>query len=252
MMRITMISTAALCLCLLVVVPITARADQGGDALAAQCPAFAAWMKAHHKDHPASHATATAKPSDPALRKQLLSMARADQDARNAWIQSGTKPNSPEMKHMMAVDADNLTQLRKILAHGFPTSAMVGRKGVEAAFLLVQHATGDVDLQARVLPQVARLQARGEISGNDFALLTDRVLRMHHKPQRYGTQFMRDAHTHGAMVLQPTEDLAHVDARRARLGLPPLEAYACVLSFEYHIPALLHPPKDAAASPRTP
>ncbi|MBB6185206.1 DUF6624 domain-containing protein [Oleiagrimonas soli] len=233
------------------VVSMSAMADGGGGdtSLEAACPAFAAWEQAHHKPPEKAHVADTATPTDPILRKRLLAMFKADQDARNAWIAAGLAMDGPLAKRMQQVDADHLVQLRKMLAaHGFPTPAMVGKDGVQAAFILVQHATRDPALQASVLPQLAKLRAAGDVSGQDFALLTDRVLREQGKPQRYGTQFISDKRTHGVMMLQPTEDLAHVDARRAEVGLPPLAAYVCILSASYHKPVSMQVVKDAPAA----
>lgn len=178
-------------------------------------------------------------------------MLKRDQDARFALIRSqGSKDQKALALKVTAVDAANLKRLAPMLdAHGFPTPAMVGRDGVQAAFILVQHAESDPALQARMLPQLAKLRSKGEVSGQDFALLTDRVLRAQGKPQRYGTQFEPDKVHDGTMVLEPTEDPGHVDARRAEVGLPPLKDYACLLSAVYHQKVSLSAPGSKAARP---
>ena len=211
---------------------IAARPSGTGSDPMAQCPAFMAWLKAHHAH--AKPATPV-KPSDPALRATLLAMLKRDQAARQAVIRAqGTKHQPARVRAMLAVDAANLKRLAPMLDRlGFPTPAMVGRGGVHAAFILVQHADRDPALQARMLQQLAKLRAKGLVSGQDLALLTDRVLRAQGKPQRYGTQFEQDKAHPGVLVAQPMVDPAHVDARRAQVGLPPLRDYACVLSKMY-------------------
>ena len=197
-------------------------------------------MKAHHTVHEAKHPAKAVKLSDPSLRKHLLAMYKADQDVRNAWIKAGLKLSSPQAKRMEEVDANNLVRLKKILAaNGFPTLAMVGKEGVHAAFILVQHATRDPALQEHVLLQLEKLYKRGDVTGQDFAMLTDRVLLGQGKPQIYGTQFISDKNTHGEIMLRPIRDVAHVDSRRASVGLPPLKMYACVLSHYYNKPFFL-------------
>jgi hypothetical protein len=234
---------------LLAVTAFAASAGQISDkTLDQQCPAFSSWEKAQHK--PVSTKRVT-KPTDPALRKQLLGMFKIDQDARDALIKAGIQKPDPKLaKRMLEVDAANLKKLKPIIAsHGFPTPSMVGKDGVDAAFILVQHADSDPGFQAKVLPQLARLRKQGAVSGQDFAMLTDRVLRAQHKRQRYGTQFF-NKHTHGVMVPEPMQDPAHVDARRARVGLPPLAVYACILSVYYKTPVSIHAPQSWVKHPQ--
>ncbi|MGS0641112.1 DUF6624 domain-containing protein [Xanthomonas oryzae] len=76
--------------------------------------------------------------------------------------------------------------------------------------------------------------ATQDVAPDDVALLTDRVLLAQGKPQRYGTQFHRDADDR--MALQPTEDEAGLDARRLRMGLPPMDQYKKMLQDIYHAP----------------
>ncbi len=63
----------------------------------------------------------------------------------------------------------------------------------------------------------------GEVSPEDVAFLTDRLLVAEGKKQRYGTQFTQV----GRQFLPlPIADEANVDARRKEAGLPPLAEYA--------------------------
>jgi hypothetical protein len=134
---------------------IAARPSGTGSDPMAQCPAFMTWLKAHH--HHESRPAHAYKPSDPGWRMQLLAMLKRDQAARQAMIRAqGTKHQPARVRAMLAVDAANLKRLAPMLdRHGFPTPAMVGRDGVQAAFILVQHADRDPALQARMLPQLA-------------------------------------------------------------------------------------------------
>jgi hypothetical protein len=62
----------------------------------------------------------------------------------------------------------------------------------------------------------------GELSRQQYALLTDRVLLAQGKKQRYGSQVeVKD----GQSVPLPLDDAEHVDARRATMGLEPLADY---------------------------
>ena len=67
-----------------------------------------------------------------------------------------------------------------------------------------------------MLPLVRASFELGEIRGEALALLTDRVLVEDGELQRYGTQAEI---VDGAVRFSPIEDEAHVDERRAGLGL---------------------------------
>lgn len=174
-----------------------------------------------------------APPTRPALRTNLLVMAKQDQDVRQAWQPTGNTVDmaDPLIVHLRQVDSANLKRLKHIVRQdGFPTAAMVGLDGVKAAWLLTLHAEGDADFIQEVLNLTTRHVRRGEVSGNDVALLTDDLLSAQGKPQRYGTNFsFRD----GELKPEPMEDEANVDRRRQAAGLGTLENYACVVRANY-------------------
>ena len=174
---------------------------------------------------------------DRALRDQFLSRVDRDQAVRDTFAmqlrETGTL--TPELiASMRAVDSANLAWLKpQILRAGFPTTAQVGREGVLAAALLVQHADADPGFQAAVLPMLEARYKAGIVSGQEVAMLTDRVAKAQGRPQRFGTQ---TTIADGQVVIDPIEDSAHVDARRAAMGLPPLAEYKRVLDSAYARP----------------
>lgn len=220
---------------LMVVTVVAAQAADSSDAqMARQCPNLAAWIQAkkvevaaQRKAHPPT------KPTEPALRAELLKMSDVDQRVRNAAINGGGK--RPELfAAITRVDARNLPRIKQIDAsQGFPTRAQVGRDGVQAAWLLVQHADSDPVFQAHVLAELQPRVREGDIQGQPYAMLTDRVLVNQHKLQRYGTQF---GAVKGQLQADPMEDPANVDKRRAAIGLPPLADYECLLQMSYKMP----------------
>jgi hypothetical protein len=106
----------------------------------------------------------------------------------------------------------------------WPSPELVGRDGSEAALSLVQHA--DQAFQKEILPLVKKAYRSGGRSGPSYALLLDRVLVGEGKPQVYGTQAKRIEEWNGQEpTLQPIEDEANVDKRRAEVGLSPLSEY---------------------------
>ncbi len=200
----------------------------------AKCPGAAAFVRADEQHRQAlAQRLAGSVPTEPRLRERLLEMARIDQQARDGdW-------SPPMIEKMLAVDAANLPEIRRIVADhgGLPRALQVGADGVAAAWLLVQHADGDADFQRQVLGGIMPLVESGEVSAHDFVLLTDRVLVNAGKPQRYGSQL---AAVGGKWQPKPMEAPEQVDQRRAAVGQMPLADYLCVASRMF--PA---PPADA-------
>lgn len=219
-------------LALSVLSPALAMADDGDAALFKACPGVGVWAADHpHSSEKAAHGQETEHVSDPALRRELATRSANDQRARKAMIAAGSGAGAAGKK-AAAVDVDNLRWLKAVVDNqGFPTTAQVGKSGFNDAWLLVQHADSDPAFQAAVLEQLKPLLTHDGVPRPQFALLTDRVLRHQGKPQRYGSQFMPAKD--GSFALEPTEDMAHLEQRRAAMGLMPLPAYQCVLGFTY-------------------
>ncbi len=118
--------------------------------------------------------------------------------------------------------------------YGWPGPELVGKDGTEAAFLLVQHS--NLAFQKEMLPLVQNAYRSGKLSGQSYALLLDRVLVGEGKPQVYGTQAKRFEEWKGKEpVLEPIEDEANVDKRRAEVGLSPLAEYIELLKRLYFL-----------------
>lgn len=171
---------------------------------------------------------------DSAYREELFTRLKTDQAVRDTFAQDMRTlgwPTPATAERMASVDSGNTAWLKqKILTQGFPTPEQVGPDGVNAAFLLVQHADADLEFQERVLPMIEAAYRRGTVDGQNLGLLTDRVLKARGQKQRYGTQTTMKA---GRLVIDPIEDSANVDDRRAMLGLPPLKAYKKLLDSLY-------------------
>lgn len=215
-------------------VAVAQAADSDDAQMARQCPNLATWIHAKKAEVAAQRkAHPPTKPTQPVLRAELLKMSDADQKVRNAAINGGGK--RPELfAAITKVDARNLPRIRQIDAkQGFPTRVQVGSDGVAAAWLLVQHADSAPAFQAHVLAELRPRVRDGDIQGQPYAMLTDRVLVNQHKPQRYGTQFSA---VKGQLQADPMEDPANVDKRRAAIGLPPMADYECLLRVSYKMP----------------
>jgi hypothetical protein len=177
---------------------------------------------------------------EPALRQELLAMEKEDQQVRAAVLKAlGEKGISlgdaksitdpallkfflEQAGKMSAVDQKNRVRLKEVVdKHGWPGKSLAGKDGAHAAWLLVQHADGELAFQKRCLA-LMKSAAKGDVEPQEIAYLTDRILVAEKKKQTYGTQLQRQG---DRFTPQPIEDEANVDKRRAEVGLPPLAEY---------------------------
>lgn len=179
---------------------------------------------------------------DPQLRRQLLALFAEDQAARNAWnekYRAGDK--NVDMAPVAAIDKKSSKALEAAIAkHGWPGKSIVGEDGAHAAWLLVQHADHDRNLQKAVLARMKPMVESREVTSTDYAYLYDRVAVGEKRKQLYGTQF-----DNGEPA--PIEDEANVDARRKDVGLGTMAEYRQQMLKAYGPPKL--PTTPAAQNP---
>jgi hypothetical protein len=159
--------------------------------------------------------------SDQDLRQELLTLASKDLEVRQELSEKGELFGGYHPR-MQVVHSRNAARLRAILDdHGWPCASTVGEDAAEAAWLVLQHAIGDPDLQRRGLGLLEAAVAAGRAPAWQAAMLEDRIRMFEGRPQRYGTQLWPNEH--GAMRLYEIEDTAQVQARRREVGLEPLD-----------------------------
>jgi hypothetical protein len=154
------------------------------------------------------------------LRTELLAMQAEDRRVRDELLKAGTLSNgyNPDMA---AVHTRNAARLREIIAqYGWPTRILVGVDGEVAAFMVLQHAIGDPELQRSVVPLLEQAVAQSEAPQWQLAYLVDRIAFFEGRPQRYGTQF--DYDEQGYLVVYTVEDPERVNQLRQSVGLEPL------------------------------
>jgi hypothetical protein len=215
------VGTACLVLALLAM-----RAPAQNPDIAAKCPdAVRERIELQSRTRPR---TAPATVMRPALRQNLLLLAKLDQEVRAHLRRTGSRIDSAtaEGLRLREVDSGNLKRLKYIVAQdGFPTAEMVGLDGVDAAWLLTLHAAADPDFQEEVLKLTVAHVRRGEIRSDQVAMLTDDLLQGRGKKQRYGTNYeLRD----GQLYPAPIEDEANADTRRREVGLLSLANDTCI------------------------
>lgn len=174
------------------------------------------------------------------LKQQLDSIHAADQGGRLKYdaIEKKYGVKSAEMtalwKEIEVTDNRNLQIIKKLLdTHGWPTKAEVGNTGNTTVFLVIQHS--DLATQQKYFPMAKQAAERGDLSKSGLALLQDRILIGEGKAQIYGSQLHTDPTT-GKTAFSPIEDEAHVDERRAAIGMEPLASYAKRFGLDYKLP----------------
>jgi hypothetical protein len=211
-----------------------ARAQAAAEKPAASDFDHAPWAIDLQKRHEALIAKNGAG-TDAGLRDELLAMVETDQNARG--VSHGQPIDKDKMQvasNMGEVDAQMTAQLKEIVAKdGWPTIALVGIGASNGAMLILTH-TRDHAWQLSLLPQLEELADTGKIDGSALALVIDKELVSEGKLQRYGTQFK---FVDGAMAMYAVEDADGLDARRATVFLPPMDAYKVMLSQMYHLKA---------------
>jgi hypothetical protein len=228
-MRMRQRSLAALIFSTLIPALALSQAPAGGASAPSTtkdpCPGGTAFIEKERARDAALHPQAEVPPTQPGLRTELKEMAARDQEARMASIQS---PGAASSAGVASIDAVNLAKLKSIVAEfGFPTLAMVGRGGVQDAWLLTQHADSDLDFQKHALALI-EASANAEVRPGDLAMLSDRIRIHEGKPQRFGSNF--DLKT---MQPTPIEDPEHVEQRRAQVHLMPMADYRCEMRQMY-------------------
>jgi len=170
---------------------------------------------------------------DEKLRAELLAMRDRDQRARDD-CNTGTTDERWKCYANMAetIDKPNTKRLNEIFKSiGFPDAKAVGKDGVEAFLLILQHSN-DLELKQQSLPGVTKAFKAKLLSPSEYANFTDRLLFNLGKPQVYGSNFELQ---HSRIVMSKTKDLKNLDKRRKKIGLPPIAEYARKLKEIYQM-----------------
>ena len=152
--------------------------------------------------------------NDQKYRHQLDSIEKIDgidsKEIDNHW------------KLIKKIDSINLIEIKLIIdKYGWLGPDIITYEGNSTLFLVIQHS--NLETQLKYLPIMKEAVLKGNASGDDLALLEDRVLLGLGKKQVYGSQIGRD--DKNIFYVQPLEDPDNVDKRRAEVGLGPLSEY---------------------------
>jgi len=124
------------------------------------------------------------------------------------------------------VDERNRTRLKEVFDEfGFPTRKMVGKDAMYGIFLMLQHSDGDKEWQKLQLPHIERAVKNGDLQGQSYAYLYDRIKINGGEKQLYGSQFSNVDPVAKTVELADTEDLDNLNLRRREMGMMPIEMY---------------------------
>ena len=168
-----------------------------------------------------------------AIRDELLQMEKVDQDSRQKCSNgTGDEQIKCLAEISKTVDEPNTKRLEQIFDQiGFPDTAKVGKDGLQAFMIILQHSPTD-ELRVRALKPITKAFKKKEMPPMGYANFVDR-LRLHQKKkQLYGTGF---EFKEGKMVLSPTEDLKNLEKRRSKIGLPPMAEAVKMMKEIYHL-----------------
>ena len=120
------------------------------------------------------------------------------------------------------VERDNAARLASLMAAcGWPRRSVEGAQAARSAWLVAQQRGEDLAFQRQVVRQLELAALDGEAPVMHLATASDRLAAREGRPQRYGTQLRQvDA---CSWDYYPLDDVARVEARRKRLGLPSLD-----------------------------
>ena len=173
----------------------------------------------------AEEARQAALPPPVDVSERLVRMGQLDQAARSVVVTIDLS-GLPEEERQAAFDAmaapiqalDDrlLAELLTLLPpEGWFTVDVYGERASGAAFLIIQHS--DLEQWRRFVPVLEPLALAGEIDGQEYGLMYDRLAVSEGRPQRYGTQMACKA---GRLVIDwdNLEDPENAEARREALG----------------------------------
>lgn len=173
------------------------------------------------------------------LIRRIDSLKLEDQKWRNLLtdFENGVNINNLSKEfiseNISKTDSLNYFELEKVIQkNGYPTISRFGSTSSHNFWLMVQHQDNHIDFQEKVLLLMKEALLKHEVSGKDFAYLTDRVLVNKGEKQMYGTQMTLNKEQ---TSYEPKSlfDPEKVNERRMSVGLGPIELYIQTMNNRY-------------------
>ena len=172
-------------------------------------------------------APAYAAPECASYAQQLVVMEEAVEAVRSRVDYLAPPEDAVAARHraqLALVERDNTERLGALLAAcGWPRRSSEGLDAARRAWLVAQQGSDNLPFQRRVVRQLELAVLDGEAAVIHLATASYRLAVKEGQPQRYGTQLHQVDGC--AWDYYPLDDLARVEARRKRIGLPPLASH---------------------------
>ncbi len=169
--------------------------------------------------------------TNPSLQLEIIKMYVDDQASRGNILSDIIKKYAIDSSAIlveggMNIDKKNRNRLKEIIdEYGFPTRSLVGTKAMEGVFIIIQHADRDPGWQRSQLPAIEKAVKNGDMNGQSYTYLYDRIQINAGEKQRYGTQFSNVDPINKVVTLADIEDMETLNDRRREVGMMPIEMY---------------------------
>lgn len=100
-----------------------------------------------------------------------------------------------------------------------PTLSNIGEEGAQALSILTLHASSDALQKCLRAFEISYANNKEDTYSKAIPSMTDWVLIIERKPQKFGTQWLFDSNNYP--FLYPVEDFEHVNERRTEYGIEP-------------------------------
>lgn len=157
------------------------------------------------------------------IKAELKRIVQLDQEPRQRLMKAWNESPNDTLLHrkigreIWVNDSVNLIRVREIL----DTYPLDFGEENEVVWAVIQHSS--LEMQKQYLPKFIGAVEAGKLRGEFVAVMQDRVACWSGKPQIYGSQGSFNAS--GVFVPAEIEDPENVDARRASMGMCPLQEY---------------------------
>lgn len=157
---------------------------------------------------------------DKKLKEELLKMSNKQRELLVQVVEKDQTKEKDQQKLHKLYDTNTIRLCEILKTHGWPTTALVDREGVNAAFRIL--GVGSYEMQRDLLTVIAAVIKSDPSQKAEFAGIYDRLRVNVGMKQLFGTQAVSMG---GFLVLYPIEDQAKLDARRAEFNLTPMNHY---------------------------
>jgi len=183
--------------------------------------------------HPSGHASE--KLSEKIINKleaEIIVMVKREQAIRSKISKAGfSNVTAKDVENIQIVDNKNTSKIKEIIAlHGWEVIEHLDNGAKDGLLLIIEHSDEDIEFQKTALDELSLFFEKGQIKGQDFAILTDKILLAETRKQLYGTQVEIK---NGIITPYPIEDKKKLDERRKSLNLPAMSKYIKILEEFY-------------------